>query len=214
MMLRNFSVPRLIALCAAGVVALASTPASAWELAHGNRDNSGFANAVTAPAGKGSLSVLGLGKFAPGAGPVVALDGTVYVGTIEGELVALHADGSPFWSSRYLHPGQAIVASPVISSDGSVYVIGVPGWDPARECTRCPCPPSSDLASFHQQRRVAEPDRLSATRRSRTRCTQPAEHLAIRQRRSNHGPGSLSQQGHRRTFGQADRVLTHGPGAR
>ena len=124
MMLRNFSVPRLIALCAAGAVALASTPASAWEFAHGNRDNSGFANAVTAPAGKGSVSVPGLGKFAPGAGPVVALDGTVYVGTIEGKLVALHADGSPFWS-RDITPGQSIVASPAISSDGSIYVIGV-----------------------------------------------------------------------------------------
>jgi hypothetical protein len=124
MMLRNFSVTRLIALCAVGAVALAGTPASAWEFAHGNRDNSGFANVVTAPAGKGSLSVPGLGKFAPGAGPVVALDGTVYVGTIEGKLVALHADGSPFWS-RDITPGQSIVASPVISSDGSVYVIGV-----------------------------------------------------------------------------------------
>ncbi len=124
MMLRNFSVTRLIALCAAGAVALASTPASAWEFAHGNRDNSGFANVVTAPAGKGSLSVPGLGKFAPGAGPVVALDGTVYVGTIEGKLVALHADGSPFWS-RDITPGQSIVASPAISSDGSIYVIGV-----------------------------------------------------------------------------------------
>ena len=124
MMLQNFSVTRLIALCAAGVVALASTPASAWEFAHGNRDNSGFANVATAPAGKGSVSVPGLGKFAPGAGPVVANDGTVYVGTIEGKLVALHADGSPFWS-RDITPGQNIVASPAISSDGSIYVIGV-----------------------------------------------------------------------------------------
>jgi len=68
--------------------------------------------------------VPGLGKFAPGAGPVVANDGTVYVGTIEGKLVALHADGSPFWS-RDITPGQNIVASPAISSDGSIYVIGV-----------------------------------------------------------------------------------------
>ena len=124
MMLQNFSITRLIALCAAGVVALASTPASAWEFAHGNRDNSGFANVATAPAGKGSVSVPGLGKFAPGAGPVVANDGTVYVGTVEGKLVALHADGSPFWS-RDITPGQNIVASPAISSDGSIYVIGV-----------------------------------------------------------------------------------------
>ena len=124
MMLRNFSVTRLIALCAAGAVALASTPASAWEFAHGNRDNTGFANVMTSPAGKGSLSVPGLGKFALGAGPVVANDGTVYVGTVEGKLIALHADGSPFWS-RDISPKQSIVASPAISADGSVYVIGV-----------------------------------------------------------------------------------------
>jgi hypothetical protein len=110
----------------AAAIALAShfTAARAWEFAHGNRDNSGFANVVTAPAGKGSLSVPGLGKFAPGTGPVVAPDGTVYLGTIEGKLIALHADGSPFWS-RDITPGQVIVASPAISSDGSIYVIGV-----------------------------------------------------------------------------------------
>jgi hypothetical protein len=101
-----------------------AAPAQAWQSAHGGRDNSGFAGVATAPAGKGSVSVPGLGKFAPGAGPVVALDGTVYLGTAEGRLIALHADGSPFWS-RDITPGQSIVASPVISSDGSVYVIGV-----------------------------------------------------------------------------------------
>jgi hypothetical protein len=122
MMLRNVFVT--IALCAAGAIALASTPASAWEFAHGNRDNSGFANVVTAPAGKGSVSVPGLGRFSPGAGPVIAPDGTVYLGTTEGKLIALHADGSAFWS-RDIAPGQTIVASPAISSDGSIYVIGV-----------------------------------------------------------------------------------------
>lgn len=124
MVRRNVSVTRLTALCAAGAIALASTPVSAWEFAHGNRDNSGFANVVTAPAGKGSVSVPGLGRFSPGAGAVIAPDGAVYIGTTEGKLIALHADGSPFWS-RDITPGQSIVASPAISSDGSIYVIGV-----------------------------------------------------------------------------------------
>ena len=125
MVLQNFSVTRSI-LCAACATALtlAGAPASAWEFAHGDRDNSGFANVVTAPAGQGSVSVPGLGRFSPGAGPVVAPDGTVYLGTIEGTLIALHADGSPFWS-RDISPGQSIVASPATSSDGSIYVIGV-----------------------------------------------------------------------------------------
>ncbi|HKP27455.1 MAG TPA: hypothetical protein VJV39_26540, partial [Dongiaceae bacterium] len=98
--------------------------ATAWEFAHGDRDNSGFANVTTAPARGGSVSVPGLGRFALGAGPVIAPDGTVYVGTVGGKLTALHADGSKFWS-RDITPGESIVASPAISSDGSVYVIGV-----------------------------------------------------------------------------------------
>src|SRR5262249_51998925 len=87
-------------------------------------DNGGFANVNTAPARAGSISVPGLGRFALGAGPVIAPDGTVYVGTVEGKLTALHADGSKFWS-RDITAGESIVASPAISSDGSVYVIGV-----------------------------------------------------------------------------------------
>ena len=113
---------RSIGTCIAIAIGLAASSVQAWEFAHGGRDNSGFANVVTAPAGKGSVSVPGLGKFALGAGPVVANDGSVYVGTIEGRLIALHADGSPYWS-RDITPGQSIVASPAISSDGSIYVI-------------------------------------------------------------------------------------------
>lgn len=126
MVLRNFTVKRLLLWCAAGVaaLALARAPASAWEFAHGDRDNSGFANVTTAPAGKGSVSVPGLGTIRPGAGPVIAPDGTVYLGTAEGKLIALQADGKPLWS-RDITPGQSIVASPAIASDGSIYVIGV-----------------------------------------------------------------------------------------
>jgi hypothetical protein len=54
---------------------------------------------------------------------VIAPDGTVYVGTIEGKLIALHADGSPFWS-RDVSPRHSIVTSPAIASDGSIFVIG------------------------------------------------------------------------------------------
>lgn len=125
MRLRLSMTMRTIRRCAAAaaVLALQMPSAGAWEFAHGNRDNSGFANVATAPARGGSVSVPGLGRFAPGAGPVIAPDGTVYLGTTQGKLIALHADGSPFWS-RDITPGQSIVASPAISSDGSVYVIG------------------------------------------------------------------------------------------
>lgn len=115
------------AVFGAGLLAsLAFAPSAAWswETAHGPPDNTGFANVVTAPAGKGSVTVPGLGTFRPGAGPVIAPDGTVYLGTAEGKLIALQADGKPLWS-RDITPGQSIVASPAIASDGSVYVIGV-----------------------------------------------------------------------------------------
>jgi hypothetical protein len=106
------------------VLALHLPSAKAWEFAHGDRDNTGFANVATSPAGKGSVSVPGLGTFAPGAGPVVASDGTVYLGTTEGKLIALHADGSLFWT-RDLSPRQQIVTSPAIAEDGSIFVVGV-----------------------------------------------------------------------------------------
>jgi hypothetical protein len=127
---RDFSLKRLFVRCAAGalVAALTGTVAAAWESAHGDRDNSGFADVATLPAGKGSVSVPGLGSFRPGAGPVVAPDGTVYLGTVQGKVIALHADGNPFWS-RDITPGEAIVASPAVGSDGSVYVIGVQASD-------------------------------------------------------------------------------------
>ena len=67
-----------------------ATPAiGAWERFHGDAANRGFADVDTKPAGAGSLSVPGLGTFTPGAGPVIAPDGTVYLGTQEGKLIAL-----------------------------------------------------------------------------------------------------------------------------
>ena len=105
-------------------LAQAATPATAaWERFHGDAANRGFADVDTKPAAAGSVSVPGLGTFAPGAGPVIAPDGTVYLGTREGKLIALHADGKPFWS-RDIDAGEAIIASPAIGADGSIYVIG------------------------------------------------------------------------------------------
>jgi outer membrane protein assembly factor BamB len=84
-----------------------------WERAHADGANSGFAGVATAPAGRGSVSVPGLGTFAPGAGPVIAPDGTVYLGNEQGKLMSFKPDGTRGWS-RDIAPGQSIVASPVI----------------------------------------------------------------------------------------------------
>jgi hypothetical protein len=118
------SLVRIAAAALCGAIVQVTTPAiGAWERFHGDAANRGFADVDTKPAVGGSLSVPGLGTFALGAGPVIAPDGTVYLGTQEGKLIALHADGKPFWS-REVDQGESIVASPAIGADGSVYVIG------------------------------------------------------------------------------------------
>lgn len=112
------------AIITAGVfLGSAQQAGAAWERAHADGANRGFVNVTTAPAGRRSRSFPGLGTFAPGSGPVIAPDGTVFMGTLEGKLVALHADGSPFWSRDIA--GQKIVASPAVGADGSIYVIGI-----------------------------------------------------------------------------------------
>jgi outer membrane protein assembly factor BamB len=121
---------RLIAAIAtvAGLLLSARPVDAAWTRFHGDADNTGFVDVVTTPAGKDSRSVPGLGTFAPGSGPVIAPDGTVYLGTQEGKLIALHADGSPAWTrelAQVFGTNLAIVASPAVGADGSIYVIGV-----------------------------------------------------------------------------------------
>ena len=64
-----------------------------------------------------------LGTIAPGADPVVNSNGDVYIGNLQGELRAFHADGTPYWTRQLnsLHGG--IFAAPVIGADGSIYVV-------------------------------------------------------------------------------------------
>ena len=95
-----------------------------WETAHGPPDNTGFVDVATKPANDPIKTIIDIGTFAPGAGPVVAPDGTVYLANEQGKLMSFKPDGTPGWS-RTIAAGQRIVASPAIGSDGSVYVIGV-----------------------------------------------------------------------------------------
>ena len=98
------------------------TPAGAysWSQPHGNSTNSGFFDAATLPATAPLKVVSGIGTIAPGAGPVVAADGTVYLGNEQGKVMAFRPDGTPWWSRDV--PG-SIVASPVLDAEGNVYVI-------------------------------------------------------------------------------------------
>jgi hypothetical protein len=99
---------------------------AAWTHAHGDADNSGFAKVVTAPAVSYS-AIADVGPLAPGANPVTGKDSTVYIGNLNGELIALHPDGTPFWKRKLEGPNGlmlgAIHASPVVGDDGSIYVV-------------------------------------------------------------------------------------------
>ncbi|HNB27523.1 MAG TPA: hypothetical protein PLR41_11220, partial [Alphaproteobacteria bacterium] len=94
--------------------------AYSWSQPHGNSTNAGFFDAATLPATAPLKVVSGIGTFAPGAGPVIAADGTVYLGNEQGKVMAFRPDGTPWWSRDV--PG-SIVASPVLDSEGNVYVI-------------------------------------------------------------------------------------------
>lgn len=112
---------------AAAAVLHAAAPAGAatiWDHAHADATNSGFVDVRTAPAVTPAATVSGIGTFAPGAGPVIGPDGTVYLGNRQGVLRALHPDGTPKWQRSLSPPAnQQILSSPVVDTDGSLYVV-------------------------------------------------------------------------------------------
>jgi hypothetical protein len=115
---------RLFAAAAAAILLVSdATHAQTWDRPHGDGANTNFVDVVTAPARTAPITVPGLGKFAQGSGPVIARDGTVYLGTVGGKLIALNPDGSLRWS-RDLPGRPAIVASPCVGADGTIYVVG------------------------------------------------------------------------------------------
>jgi hypothetical protein len=97
--------------------------AVAWQTAHGQPDNSGAVAVQTAPAVTPLNTVYGLGGLASGVVPVIAPNGTLYIGNARGKLMTFSADGQPGWSRDV--GSQAIMSAPVLGNDGSVYVVGV-----------------------------------------------------------------------------------------
>lgn len=108
--------------CLAGVLVSAAAAANAWQTAHGDPANGNSVDVRTAPAKQPAASVL-LRDIAPGAAPVIAPSGTLYIGNERGKLMSFSPDGTPGWS-RDLGGFQSVSASPAIGTDGSVYVIG------------------------------------------------------------------------------------------
>src|SRR5262245_9285899 len=94
----------------------------AWDHAHGDGANSGFARVDTAPAGPPRQLNVQLGILSSGVGPVVGPSGVLYVGTADGRLLAFQPDLNPAWNRSL--PGRSL-ASPVVGADGSVYIASV-----------------------------------------------------------------------------------------
>ena len=117
------TLPHVTALVGAGaLLGIAASAHAAWQHAHGDSDNTGFAPVNTVAASQ-PINGTFLGRVAPGANPVVGPDGTVYIGNMAGELHALRPDGTPYWK-RQVNPEQGgFYASPVIGADGSIYIV-------------------------------------------------------------------------------------------
>jgi hypothetical protein len=128
----------------AAILILASQPAQAWQTAHGKPDNTGSADVSTAPAANPLPSPPQVGGIAPGAGPVIAPDGTVYVINGRGKLMSFRPNGTPGWSRDI--GNQGALSSPAIGSDGSIYVIGAVR---IRDKTTNP-PTTREIAELHK----------------------------------------------------------------
>lgn len=105
------------------VLALALCPPAAgqtWTRAHGGADGAGFADVSTAPAMQAN-AMAAVGPLAPGVGPVIGPNGDAYLGTTDGRLLAIMENGTKRWG-RPLLAGTKVFASPLVGSDGSIYV--------------------------------------------------------------------------------------------
>lgn len=105
-----------------GALAAGSAAADGWPVAHGNPARTSTQNVVTAPA-KAPLRVVDdLGTFADGIGPIVSKEGNVFLGTQEGKVIALRADGARWWEHQ-LESGWVVRSTPAVNSRGELFVL-------------------------------------------------------------------------------------------
>ena len=104
-------------------LSVGSSLAGSWDHPHGDAANSGFADVSTKVATTPSFTVASTGTYAVGVGPVLGPSGTIYLGNQQGVLRAIQPNGTTAWQ-RALGSGNRIVASPVVDTDGSIYVVG------------------------------------------------------------------------------------------
>jgi outer membrane protein assembly factor BamB len=124
----NHPRPRLLhslafMFCLAGIFAAPAAPADGWPTAHGDPANTNNVDVRTAPA-RQPAATIPLRDIATGVTPVIAPDGTLYIGNERGKLMSFSADGTAGWS-RDLGGFQSVTAQAAIGSDGSIYLVGV-----------------------------------------------------------------------------------------
>jgi hypothetical protein len=128
----------------AALLISASHQAIAWQTAHGKPDNTGSADVSTVPAVAPLPGAPQVGGIAPGAGPVIAPDGTVYVVNGRGKLMSFKPDGTPGWTRDI--GNQGVLSSPALGSDGSIFVVGA-----VRIRDKTTNPPSTrEIAELHK----------------------------------------------------------------
>jgi outer membrane protein assembly factor BamB len=117
-------------------------------------------------AGQGSRFVNTLNSLKPAwsldvghvvfSSPVVGSDGTIYVGNVEGELIAVNPDGTEKWR---FDSGVPILASPAVADDGFIYVLGTamfPEATPPDHTLRCQLATVSKTGEQHQSRKIPD----------------------------------------------------------
>ncbi len=114
----------IVVTLAAAFTSISEQSHAAWTSARGNSDNTGFANVDTAPATDANvLALVDVGIVAPGANPVAAPDGTIHIGNLTGELIAMRPDDVRKWIVKLTGWHGAFHAAPVVGGDGSVYAV-------------------------------------------------------------------------------------------
>lgn len=97
-----------------------------WRQYHGNGANQGMMPVLTSIALKPKW-IADIGSVGC-ASPVISQEGCIYIGTLQGELIALNSDGSIKWRRATTtpenpdYPGM-ITGSPAIGYDGNIYVV-------------------------------------------------------------------------------------------
>lgn len=92
-----------------------------WHQFQANAASQGFVPFHTAPA-TAAKWMLGVGPVAFNS-PVIADDGTIYIGNLAAELVAISPTGSLRWKKTLDQRGSSIAGSAAIDKNGNIYVI-------------------------------------------------------------------------------------------